>query len=576
MKKIGISIGLIGLTALPLMAMFSCSMQPDNPDDIDTEVTIEPYWTLNYVFDVRPDAPFKLDFNKPSDNLTATIRIVDQKLDDVPTQNCLKFSDSQKDVISLKINKSTKEIKPNIELVSPSLFDGTHEVSFSLKITLSKSNAKKEITIDNLWLMVAKPAYQDDFFKFADADKTILTGLTDDPTKLEELNHCNMLIIPNSVKEIAAKAFKKSGSPTSTLPSNLKWLLLDHTWGVGTGTLEKIGDKAFIGAPFTGILRFPNALTEIGTEAFKSSKFTGSIEFPDSVIKIGQGAFSSCGSFDGTVSLPKNTIGDGALGASIFLACNHLIGDVVIPETWTSIPNSLFSSCSNLNGEIVLPDSIKSIGQYAFSECSKLSGQLLLPNQLETIGQSAFNNCSSLTGDLIIPETVSEINQRAFYNCSGFDGSLSISNNVENLPEYLFYNCSSLTGNLVLPENLKSIGDCVFWKCTSLSGGIKIPSKVSSIGTNAFKDDTGFDGCLTIPYSIDLIKNSSFNGCSNIKEIDLSAWETIPEQSYTTLFYGFNTNGGIVWIKSEQDPNAWIEYLKSCGLPNTWECRIKG
>lgn len=575
MKRIGISIGLLWLTALPTMAMFSCSKEQDNPEVIDTNVTIEPYWTLNYAFSIRPAAPFKLDIDKPSDYLTVTIKIVNQKLDDVPTQNCLKFSDSQKDVISLKINKSTKDVKPNIELVSASLFDDTHEISFSLKITLSKSKVKKEITIDNLWLMVARPAYEDDFFEFADADKTILKGLTKDQTLLEQLNHCNMLIIPNSVKEIAPEAFKKSGSPTSTLPSNLKWLLLDHTWGVGTGTLEKIGDKAFIGAPFTGILRFPNTLKEIGTEAFKSCKFTGSIEFPDSVIKIGQGAFSSCASFDGTVSLPKNTIGDGALGASIFLACNHLIGDVVIPETWTSIPNSLFNSCSNLNGQIVLPNSIKSIGQYAFNECSKLSGQLSLPNQLETIGQSAFNNCSKLTGDLIIPETVSEINQRAFYNCSGFNGLLSISKNITNLPDYLFYNCSSLTGNLVLPENLLSIGECVFWKCSSLSGDIKIPSKVSSIGTNAFKDDAGFDGCLTIPYSIDVIKNSSFNGCSNIKEIDLTAWKTIPAQSYTTLFNGFNSDGGIVWIDSEQDPNSWIEYLKSCGLPSTWECHIK-
>lgn len=59
-----------------------------------------------------------------------------------------------------------------------------------------------------------------------------------------------------------------------------------------------------------------------------------------------------------------------------------------------------------------------SIGKNAFKGCTGLTGELVIPDSVTSIDHSVFLRCSSLT-DIVIPDSVTSIGQMAFYMCSG-------------------------------------------------------------------------------------------------------------------------------------------------------------
>ena len=69
-------------------------------------------------------------------------------------------------------------------------------------------------------------------------------------------------------------------------------------------------------------------------------------------------------------------------------------GDVVIPESVTSIGGRTFYGCSSLTN-VTIPESVTSIGYYAFNGCSSLTS-VTIPDNVTSIGDGAFKKCDKL------------------------------------------------------------------------------------------------------------------------------------------------------------------------------------
>ena len=166
-------------------------------------------------------------------------------------------------------------------------------------------------------------------------------------------------------------------------------------------------------------------------------------------------------------------------------------GDLVIPNSVTTIDEEAFKNCPDLNGSLTLPNSLKTIGNSAFFICSNLKGNLTLPNSVTTIGGAAFRRCSGFTGELIIPNSVTTIGTGAFIDCSGFT-NLKLSENLSVIPANAFFNCKNLSGELIIPAQVKEIGNNAFQSCKNINknsqtpGQVMLPKSLKSIGYYVF------------------------------------------------------------------------------------------
>ena len=91
-----------------------------------------------------------------------------------------------------------------------------------------------------------------------------------------------------------------------------------------------------------------------------------------------------------------------SIGSQAFYYCSGLTGDLVIPDSVTSIENSAFGFCG-FTGSLVIPNSVTSIGSGAFDYCSGFTGYLVIPNSVTNIGSYAFQGCSNLTTAYLAP-----------------------------------------------------------------------------------------------------------------------------------------------------------------------------
>jgi len=109
-------------------------------------------------------------------------------------------------------------------------------------------------------------------------------------------------------------------------------------------------------------------------------------------------------------------------------------GDVVIPNTVTSVGVGAFKDCRSLT-KVLIPNSVTSIGEFTFRDCSGLS-EIRIPNSVTSIGYSAFKNCSSLT-------------------------SVTMGDSVTCINSFAFEGCKSLV-EIVLPDSVTAIGESAF------------------------------------------------------------------------------------------------------------------
>ena len=191
----------------------------------------------------------------------------------------------------------------------------------------------------------------------------------------------------------------------------------------------------------------------------------------------------------------------------------------------TKIPMNAFRR-KKLTGNLVIPNSITTIEKSAFYGCTGLSGNLTIPNSVTTIGESAFNECSGFTGNLTIPNSVTTIEKLAFRGCTGLSGDLTIPNSVTTIGESVFFGCTGLSGNLTIPNSVTTIGEKAFSNCIGFTGNLTIPNSVTTIGNFAFSYCTGFTGDLLLPKSLEVVGSRSFEFCNKIQTIK---FQSLPE-----------------------------------------------
>ncbi|MBR1884000.1 MAG: leucine-rich repeat protein, partial [Clostridia bacterium] len=239
---------------------------------------------------------------------------------------------------------------------------------------------------------------------------------------------------------------------------------------------------------------------------------------------------------------------------------SSLVGELIIPNSVTSIDDEGFYCCSSLTS-IILPNSLTSIGELAFGICSGLQS-LLIPSCVNNIENGALSYCSNLKEITVsdsnnyysssdgvlydknktilisypigktetsftVPNTVTSIASNAFINSSNLI-TINLSSNLTSIGDNAFYWCTKIE-NISFPNALKSIGERSFFYCRNLTS-ITIPVNVSSIGSEAFSN------CYKLASITVASKNTTYNsGNGNNCIIKTSSKELIFGCKNTTI-----------------------------------------
>ena len=299
--------------------------------------------------------------------------------------------------------------------------------------------------------------------------KLLITGYGDmydyDETYAPWMNysHVDTLNISNDITSIGNEAFYGS--------------YIDVVIG-GSG-ITHVGDYGFASNYFPTISIADNAY--IGNYAFQNCTRLEYDDFIANASYIGDYAFYNCDGLvlDTELNLKNATyIGDRA-----FYDCAGFTGGLKIGKATTIGPYAFYQV--NFTGDLVIPESVTSLGAYAFCGCDNFDGTLTLPNSLETINNYTFSGCSGFTGELIIPESVTSIGNLAFNSCRSFTGTLVIPENIVTIGSNAFSSCDGFTA-LELNDNITSIGSGAFHYCTAMTGELVLPNKLNNIGISAF------------------------------------------------------------------------------------------
>ena len=325
-----------------------------------------------------------------------------------------------------------------------------------------------------------------------------------------------------------------------------------------------IVDNVIISAAGDEHINIPNNVNRIGVASFRGRTNLKSITIPDSVTSIGSFAVQYCDALT-TINISAKALYGMNYGIYEltntytnnvnFYENNNLInvyeGDVIIPDSVTSIGSSAFYNCSNLTS-VTIPDSVTSIGNGAFRKCSNLTS-VNIGNGVTSIENDAFYECSNLTSvnissleswlnikfididsnplyagknlylngqlvtDLIIPDSAMSIGNSAFHNCSSLT-SVTIPDSVTSIGSGAFNGCSNLT-SVNIGNGVTSISRSCFSRCSNLTS-INIPDSVTSIENSAFNGCSSLTS-ITIPDSVTSINGSCFSGCSKLTSITI-------------------------------------------------------
>lgn len=315
--------------------------------------------------------------------------------------------------------------------------------------------------------------------------------------------------------------------------------------GVSIGKVTSIGDYVFYGCTNHAVINVADdnsTYASVNNILYNKAKTSilyvpkaikGEIVVPESVTSISNGIF------DGCVGLEKIT---GSIdNVSVIVKQAMPTACEIIVTLGDNILESTFKNCTGLT-KVTLPNTIKNIGKDAFNGCTNLA-DIVIPDSIVSVHYDAFDNTawydnqpkgliyvgkvayeykgSMYSGTPIeIKDEIVSISDYAFFRCTGLY-SITIPNTVKYVGDYAFYNCTSLE-SIVFEENSKveSIGDYAFYNCKCLQT-LTIPDSVVSIGEDAFYGASSLSE-VTLGSGLKTIGNGAFRGCSGIKSVSIS------------------------------------------------------
>jgi len=341
------------------------------------------------------------------------------------------------------------------------------------------------------------------------------------------------------------------------------WLIpyLGYRHCIIPGSVEQIGDHAFVGCHSLRRIVIPGNVKKIGNFSFWNCTGLREAVIQDGVKVIGQVAFSGCTALR-TVDIPDSVEW---IGQKAFESCSlleeirlpagmgrqlteeeklRMFAELSIPSQ--SVSEYMFADCTGLK-KVTLPDGIETIGMEAFRNCVNLS-ELNLPDSVTGIGFRAFFECRSLP-PITLGKRVRGIQGNAFFGCrltvpddhpffhfedgilyskdgseliscvSPPDGPCVVAPDVKIIQDYAFWGCDGIT-EIRLPDGLEEIGMVAFLGCTGLKR-LELPDSLLIIHPRAFSGCKGLTGTLAIPPNVTLIGGGAFANCSGLTELTI-------------------------------------------------------
>ncbi len=311
----------------------------------------------------------------------------------------------------IPLEKGAKYVPINIGFSRPEMYkpENGDSYTFDLNVTIGANYTSRTKLIQGLTLTCGKVTTRDNF-TYTSGNATITGWNT-----ASDYQDCTIFLLPEGVKTINANAF------ASKIPSGMKSLCLDPTYGMGKPTLETIGNSAFSYAPFTCGCTIPSSVKTIGSSAFTHTQFSGlnfgsNPEDKCALTTIDVSAFEFCQSFQGDIKFPEGVI---TIKKSAFRYA-RLTGDVYLPTTINTVGDLAFATVNNATTpfKFIIPEGTAvQFGGEVFYD-AKLS-EFIYPDASKgyTLPGGIFRGCRWLT-KVSLPSTDLNGAWNQFLNCS--------------------------------------------------------------------------------------------------------------------------------------------------------------
>ena len=244
-----------------------------------------------------------------------------------------------------------------------------------------------------------------------------------------------------------------------------------------------------------------------------------------------------------TVDGVNDPISVNSIGSSAFKG-NNSINYVIISEGVTSIGSNSFESCSNLQ-KMQLPSTLTTIGSEAFKNSYDLK-HISCKGNLTQFNPITTNLPRNEMMTLYVPE-----NNWNSYNDNSvwktiFGGRIYKGEMLEVRIESMTYICASVSNVATLFDGDKNKEDVVI--PSSIESGTTY--KVTGIDRHAFWNASLIN--LTISENVEVIGPRAFEGCGNLRKINL------PATDITIKGYAFNSCSKLKYIICKDDSPVLI------------------
>ena len=194
------------------------------------------------------------------------------------------------------------------------------------------------------------------------------------------------------------------------------------------------------------------SVTAIGDSAFEGCiHYTGDLVIPESITSVGYTAFADCG-FTGSLTFN----GACSIGSSVFAGSDKWTGDVIIGDRVTSIEIRAFDNVLVNCKTLTLGSGLQSIGSMAFHGCHFTNNELVIPSNVQSLGGYFISEVSGISS-LKIEATLNVLKTKSMGGLDNFDGTLTIGDNIQSLEDYCLSNITSFS-KIVFGSGLKTLG----------------------------------------------------------------------------------------------------------------------